>query len=375
MPSASSGESWSKRLPSPGPSGSKVSKLAKSTIRPSSGAIADASEADGERRRRRRRAHGTAKPPRLPPCRRPTELDRNPGPERDQQPDSPGSCRCRRAPIASTASGSPRADRGPAERRRHSAPALRARSRRRGRRAPDRLLEGALGEVGGEHVGEADQQRADDPPRRREPLEQRRARRGRRDRDREREAVEAVDEARAERRDRDDHRVRAERVAWSSQALAAAVREPVGGEQVLRHVRVEPGAEDPEAALDDERERGDARGRSARPGPRSAAPSAPVSSRPAGPGRDRGRAPPSATIAAVPCPAAGPSPSRSRERGEADRRREPRPAPPPAGREHGLADDRRRAEDQQEGGVGPQHPRASIFRRSATRTARPGSSR
>ena len=38
MPSASKGETWPKRLPRPGPFGSKVSKLWNSTIRPISGA-------------------------------------------------------------------------------------------------------------------------------------------------------------------------------------------------------------------------------------------------------------------------------------------------------------------------------------------------
>ena len=47
MPSASKGETWPKRLPRPGPLGSKVSKLWKSIIRPISGAIRTTKDAAG----------------------------------------------------------------------------------------------------------------------------------------------------------------------------------------------------------------------------------------------------------------------------------------------------------------------------------------
>ena len=52
MPSASKGETWPKRLPSPGPLGSKVSKLWKSSMRPISGAIRTAKVRSAKRTER-----------------------------------------------------------------------------------------------------------------------------------------------------------------------------------------------------------------------------------------------------------------------------------------------------------------------------------
>ena len=54
---------------------------------------------------------------------------------------------------------------------------------------------------------------------------------------------------------RRDQSVRAERIALGDQSLLAAVRDPVGREEMLRHVGVERGAQDPEAHLDQERQR------------------------------------------------------------------------------------------------------------------------
>ena len=52
-----------------------------------------------------------------------------------------------------------------------------------------------------------------------------------------------------------DQSVRAERVALGDQSFLAAVRDPVRREEMLRHVGVERGAQDPEAHLDQERQR------------------------------------------------------------------------------------------------------------------------
>ena len=118
------------------------------------------------------------------------------------------------------------------------------------------LLEGALNQVRGRHVRQADQQRAEDAP----PLGERRQKDERRQRrhhgDRESEAVEAVDEAAAgPLRCGHDQGVGTERVALTEELPALAVSELVGGVEMLRHVRVEAGAEDPKAPLDEERER------------------------------------------------------------------------------------------------------------------------
>ncbi len=121
----------------------------------------------------------------------------------------------------------------------------------------DRLLEGALGEVGGDDVGEADDQGAGgarDGPQAGEGGERgQRCEHG----DSDTEAAEALDEADAQSLvQSDDDRVRPERVALVQQLSALAVGEPVGSQQVLGHVRVEAGAEDPEVAFDRERQRG-----------------------------------------------------------------------------------------------------------------------
>jgi hypothetical protein len=54
----------------------------------------------------------------------------------------------------------------------------------------------------------------------------------------------------------------AERIPLDEQPRTLPVGKAIGGEEVLGHVRVEAGAENPEASLDDERQRrGNERGR------------------------------------------------------------------------------------------------------------------
>ncbi len=100
---------------------------------------------------------------------------------------------------------------------------------------------------------------ARDRPARLEPPEQLQGGQRRGDGDGEGQPGEAGDQARAQLGDRDHQRVRAKRVALDDQALLAPARKPVGREQVLRHVRVERGAEDAETPLDRERQRGEQR--------------------------------------------------------------------------------------------------------------------
>ncbi len=145
MPSASSGETWPKRLPRPGPFGSKVSKLWNSTIRPISGATTTAKAS-----RRGRRAQRPA-----PAASAPGERE----PERrgDREPDQPRE--------AVGVDGADRDQRRGDESQRRVAPGGVPRRLAQGEDEGEdeeglhRLLEGALGEVGGDQVGEADDER------------------------------------------------------------------------------------------------------------------------------------------------------------------------------------------------------------------------
>ena len=153
--------------------------------------------------------------------------------------------------------------------------------------------------------------------------------------------------------------MRAERIAVGDQPLAAAGGEPVDGEQVLGHVGVEPGAEDPEAPLDDERQRGE-RDRGERDRDRRAA--APRRRRATAAAQVGAPRPPRratiATSAAVPSPgrrtvhqasaqsAASPTAGASRDH-----------STPPAGDEDRLPDERRGAEQDEEADVGAEHRR------------------
>ncbi len=120
-----------------------------------------------------------------------------------------------------------------------------------------RLLEGALGEVGGDCVGEADQEGAGGAGERGEVAEGGEGREGGEDGDGDGEATEALDEADPEALVQgDDDRVRTERIALVQQLRGVAFGETVGGQEVLGHVGVEASAEDPEMAFDGEWERG-----------------------------------------------------------------------------------------------------------------------
>ncbi len=192
-----------------------------------------------------------------------TELDRRPDRERSSEPQQAGKAvdvdaadrqhhagqRAKRPPGA-TGLGRPRLRQTP-ERDREGEHEQRL----------HRLLEGALDQVGGDEVGEADDQRAAEAPPAREQIEQRQRRQAGRDGDEQREAVERLHRARPELGQGGDDRVRTERIALGDQPLGAAGGETVDGEQVLRHVGVEPGAEDAEPSLDEERQRGEREGR------------------------------------------------------------------------------------------------------------------
>ena len=54
--------------------------------------------------------------------------------------------------------------------------------------------------------------------------------------------------------------MRSERIPLVQELRALAVREPVGGQKVLRHIRVEAGAEDAEVAFDGEGQGGGRQG-------------------------------------------------------------------------------------------------------------------
>ncbi len=121
----------------------------------------------------------------------------------------------------------------------------------------DRLLEGALGEVGGDQIWEAHQEGCRDAADRGLVAEHRERGQGGEDGDGDREAVETLDQADAEALVQgDDDRVRAHRVALVEELGAGASGEVVCREQVLGHVRVEAGAEDAEMAFDGKGQRG-----------------------------------------------------------------------------------------------------------------------
>jgi hypothetical protein len=154
--------------------------------------------------------------------------------------------------------------------------------------------------------------------------------------------------------------VRPERIAGLDQPLAAAARQPVGREQVLGHVGVEAGAEDPEPALDDERKRG-RKDRHERNRARAKQPARQVVDptdeergrrRADDPEGDHGRGP----LARQPHR----RPADRDQSGEANRRRELGPGAPPAHRQDRLSHHRRGAQHEQEGRVGAGHPAASI---------------
>ena len=237
MPSAVKGEIWPKRLPRPGPLGSKVSKLWKSIIRPSSGRAptrkttrASKQWANGQR-----------------------SLQRKPDDQNRRQPDQAGE--------AVGVDGADRDQGGGDEAQREIAPGAGAlaegQDEGEDEEGLDHLLEGALGVVGGDKVGEADHQGCGGATPSWLVGEGRQGREGGEDRCGDREAVEALDDAYSQALvQSDDHRVRAERVALAQELRAVAVGEAVGRQQVLGHVRVEAGAEDAEVAFDRKGQRG-----------------------------------------------------------------------------------------------------------------------
>ena len=262
IPSASSGEIRLKRLPSPAPDGLKVSKLAKSIIRPISGAAAIATAASATAvagAARRASAIASAAEPRAAAS---AELDHSPQPGSARQPQQPGEAvgvdgadrqrrqRYRGERVASPGSAA-RARGQPSPRQ-----LVQADRERKHEECLHGLLEGALDQVRGGHVGKAHKKRTDDPPPLRERRHKRKRRQRRRHRDRQHQPVEAVDEAGAGAlRCGDDQGMGTERVALTEEPAALAVSELVGGVEMLRHVRIEAGAEDPEAPLDEERKR------------------------------------------------------------------------------------------------------------------------
>jgi hypothetical protein len=225
----------------------------------------------------------------------------------------------------------------------------------------DRLLEGPLGEVGGDDVGKAHDQSAGGARRRPQIRESGEGRERGQDRDGDAEAAEALDEADAETLvESDDDRVWPERVALVQQLAALAVSQPVRGQQVLGHIRVEAGAEDPEVALDRERQRGrqqrDQRNRPARAQrlPHALHPSPEIGDRRHHEDRHDDRR--DDTVAPEPHR----PPANRAEQRQADRRREPRPAPSPAKADGRLPDRQRRRAHRQHRCIGPDHEAASL---------------
>ena len=337
MPSASKGETWPKRLPRPGPLGSKVSKLWKSSMRPISGAMRTKKvrtpEGRGPGEGSRGGAAGGANWLRSRTPLHGSRLQAQPADgEFQQRPDDRGA---NQPDQAGEAVDVDRADRQ--ERRRDEAEGEVAPGA--GRLAQgedegedeeglDRLLEGALGEVGGDHIGEADDQGAGGAGCRLQAREGGQGRERREDRHSDAEAAEALDEADAQALvEGDDDRVGPERVALVQQLPSLTMGQAVGGQQVLGHVRVEAGAEDPEVAFDRERERGrqqrDQRDRPARAQrlPHALHPSPEIGDGCHHEQRHDDRS--DDTVAAEPHR----PPAERAEQRQADRWREPRPAP------------------------------------------------
>src|SRR4029077_17748607 len=117
--------------------------------------------------------------------------------------------------------------------------------------------EGALSEVGGGHVGDADEERPGGATDWGQIAEGGEGGQRYEDRDRDRKAAEALDDADSKTLvEGNDDRVRAEWITLVRQLRPDAMRESIRGEQMLGHVRVEAGAEDPEVALNDKWQRG-----------------------------------------------------------------------------------------------------------------------
>ena len=282
-------------------------------------------------------------------------LERQPGREQRRQPDQ--------ARVAVGVDGADRDQRGRDEAQRQLAPARAPRRLPQGEDEGEdqeclhRLLEGALCEVGGDHVGEADEERRRGAAQRRLLGEGREGGQRGEDRDRDGEAVEALDEVDPEPLfESDGDRVRPERVALAQELRAGAVREPVGRQQVLGHVRVEAGAEDPEVAFDDERERSRRqrrqRHRSTRP---KGLPAPRTRPHRKASGRRRKRDEDGGDRAVPGQPHRRPA-DRADQR-QPDRRRQPGPAAHPAEPDRRLPDRQRGAAHGERCCVGPDHRR------------------
>ena len=246
MPSASKGETCPKRLPRPGTIGVEGLEVVEFDHPPDLGRDEDDEEQQAEADRAPRRRAGDRGAIAGQPDRHPDHGDR-PEPERPR--------------IAVGVGGADRDQGRRDEAQRQLAPGGIAPRLPQGEDEGEheerlhRLLEGALGEVGGDHVGEADEQRAGESLQPRQLGEGRERGETGEDGDREGEAVEALDEADPQAlAEGDDDRVRAERVALAEELGALAVQKPVAGQQMLGHVRVEAGAEDSEVAFDQKRD-------------------------------------------------------------------------------------------------------------------------
>ena len=118
-----------------------------------------------------------------------------------------------------------------------------------------RLLEGALDVVRSGQIGDAHKERRADPPRPGEAAHGAEGRDRRRNRPSHGETAERLDQRGPQLGKRGRQRVRAQRVPLVDQPLGTAVQEAIRREEMLRHIRIERGPEDPEAHLHDERDR------------------------------------------------------------------------------------------------------------------------
>ena len=140
-----------------------------------------------------------------------------------------------------------------------------------------------------------------------------------------------------------------------------AVGEPVGGQQVLGHVGVEAGAEDPEVAFDRERQRGGEQRAPAPPASRRAAPlprppAAPTGRRPRRPSGPARRPPRPRRR-----PASAPSPSTPRRAAPArPRAKATTSCRAPQSRDRRLPDRQRGDADRHHRCIGPDHEAASL---------------
>jgi hypothetical protein len=224
-----------------------------------------------------------------------------------------------------------------------------------------RLLEGALGEVGGDDVGEADEEGAGGARKRGKLLESGKCRQAGENRNGDSQAAEPLDEADPEALVQGHHdRVRTERIALVQQLRGLPVHQPICRQQVLGHVGVEARPEDPEVPFDGERERGgQERPERYRPADADRLPS-PLDPPPQVNHRrhgehendNRGDDP-------IPRHPHRPPTDRAQQR-QPHTRRQPRPAPPAAEPDRRLPDRQRGRADRQHGCVSPDHETASL---------------